>query len=97
MLSYLMVCTLLVKLSRAHASMSFFWSFWYRMSTCDRFFINFGLGGPDCFNANFSELDRRLKGTSFRDATELHTLAAMLKLASDLIEDIPSRSLLSYV
>ena len=101
MLSYLMVCTLLVKLSRAllmkTASMSFFWSFWYRMSTCDRFFINFGLGGPDCFNANLSELDRRLKGTSFRDATELHTLAAMLKLASDLIEDIPSRSLLSYV
>ena len=52
------------------------------------FFINFGLGGPDCFNANLSELDRRLKGASFRDATELHTLAAMLKLASDLVEDI---------
>ena len=62
------------------------------MSMCDRFFINFGLGGTHCFNANFSELDRRLKGTSFRDATELHTLAAMLKLASDLIEDIPSGS-----
>ena len=59
--------------------------------------MNFGLGDPDCFNANLSELDRRLKGTSFRDATELHTLSAMLKLASDLIEDIPSRSLLSYV
>ena len=88
-----MVCRLLVKLSRAlliktAASMSFFWSLWYRMSTCDRFFINFGLGGPDCFNANFSELDRRLKGISFRDTTELHTLAAMLKLASDLVEDI---------
>ena len=52
------------------------------------FFTNFGLGGPDCFNANLSELDRRLKGTSFRDVTELHTLAAMLKLASDLVEDI---------
>ena len=38
--------------------------------------------------ANLSELDRRLKGTSFRDATELHTLAAILKVASDLIEDI---------
>ena len=36
----------------------------------------------------FSEFDRRLKETS---------LAAMLKLASDLIEDIPSRSFLSYV
>ena len=58
--------------------------------------ITFGLGGPDCFNANLSELDRRLKGT-FRDATELHTLAAILKVASDLIEDIPSLSLLSYV
>ena len=102
MLSYLMVYTLLVKLSRAllmktAASMSFFWSFWYRMSACDRFFINFGLGGPDGFNANLSELDRRLKETSFRDATELQTSAAMLKLASDLIEDIPLRSLLSYV
>ena len=60
-------------------------------------FINFGLGGPDCFNANLSELDRRLKGTSIRDATELHTLATVLKLASDLIEDIPSRSLPSYL
>ena len=61
------------------------------------FFINFGFGGPDCFNANLSELDRRLKETSFRDARELHTSAAMLKLASYLIEDIPSRSLPSYV
>ena len=59
--------------------------------------INFGLGSPDCFNANFSELDRRLKGTSLRDETELRTFAAMLKSASDLIEDIPSRSFLSYV
>jgi hypothetical protein len=67
------------------------------MSLGDRFFINYVLGGPDCFNANLSELDRRLKGTSFRYATELHTSAAMLKLASDLIEDIPSRSLPSYV
>ena len=58
--------------------------------------INFGLGGPDCFNGNLSELDRQLKGTSFREATELHTLAAILKVASDLIEDIPSHSLLSY-
>ena len=61
------------------------------------FFINFAFGGPDCLNADLSELDRRLKGTSFRDATELHTLATVLKLASDLIEDIPSRSFLSYV
>ena len=86
MLSYLMVCTLLVKLSRAllmkTASMSFFWSLWYRMSTCDRFFINFGLGGPDCFNANLSELDRRLKETSFRDATELHTSAANVEISN---------------
>jgi hypothetical protein len=46
--------------------------------------INFGLGGPDCFYANFSELDRRLKGTSLRAETELRTFAAKLKSASEV-------------
>ena len=33
--------------------------------------ITFGLGGSDCFNGNLSEFDRRLKGTSLKDTTEL--------------------------
>ena len=59
--------------------------------------ILFGLGGPDCFNVNLSELDRRLKGTSFRDTTELHFTVANWKVVCDLIKDAPSLSLLSYV
>ena len=102
MLSYLMVCTLLVKLSRAllrktAASMSFFWSLWYRMSTCDRFFllilvlVVLIVLMPIYLNwiVDLKEL--------LSETQRNYTLAAMLKLASDLIEDIPSRSLLSYV
>ena len=74
MLSYLMVCTLLVKLSRAllmkTASNALLLELLVQnVDVRPLSFINFGLGGPDCFNANLSELDRRLKGTSFRDAT----------------------------
>ena len=51
----------------------------------------FGLGGPDCFNANLSEFDSRLKGTSFKDTTELHGTDVICKVC-DLIEDAPSLS-----
>ena len=54
--------------------------------------FNFGLGGPDCINANFSEFDRRLKGTAFKETTELHFTLAILKVVSYLIEDTPSLS-----
>ena len=59
--------------------------------------ITFGLGGPDFFNANLSEFDRQLKGTSFKDTTELHGTVAIWKVVCDLIEDVPCLSLLSYV
>ena len=57
----------------------------------------FGLGGPDCFNANLSEFDSRLKGTSFKDTTELHRKVAIWKVVRDLTEHAPSHSLLGYV
>ena len=101
MLSYLMVCILLVKLSRAllmkiTASMSFFWSLWYRMSTCDRFLLILVLEVLIVLMPIYLNWIVDLKEL-LSETQQNYTLAAMLKLASDLIEDIPSRSLLSYV